>query len=126
MSNLSNHAETLALTWLMTAGSATRPTSWYVALHTGDPGETGASSEVSGTGYARQSAAFDAPASGATANTADLTFTAGGAWGTVTHASIWDAVSGGNCLWQGTCTNKAITSGDVYKFLAGALDLALA
>ena len=46
MSCLSDYAENLVLTWLLTATAATRPSAWYVALHTGDPGETGASNEV--------------------------------------------------------------------------------
>ena len=34
MAALSDYAEKLLLDWSMTAGSATRPTAWYVALYT--------------------------------------------------------------------------------------------
>ena len=126
MSALSNHAESLLMTWLMTGDSATRPSAWYVALHTGDPGETGASGEVSGNGYARQAATWNTVSGGATDNASAVTFTAaGGGWGTITHASIWSAASGGNCFWKGAVTNKTVADGDSYQFAAGALDVSL-
>ena len=37
MSALSDHAENLILNFLMTSGTATRPTAWYVALYTVAP-----------------------------------------------------------------------------------------
>jgi len=99
-------------------------TTAYVSLHTGDPGETGAD-EAAGGSYARQSAAFDASASGATANAADITFTAMPT-ATITHIGVWDASTTGNFLWGGAASaSKALTSGDEYKILEGDLDVTL-
>ena len=98
MSALSNSAEKLLLDFLMTTGTATRPTAWYVALYTAAPndastGSTGGT-EVSGNGYSRQAVTFAAAATpgGTTTSTDAQSFTAsGGDFGTVTHMAIIDA-----------------------------------
>ena len=59
MSALSDHAENLILNFLMTSGTATRPTAWYVALYTVAPSDAGGGTEVSGNGYSRQTVAWD-------------------------------------------------------------------
>lgn len=129
MSDLTDHAENLLLDWLMTAGAATRPTAWYVALHTSAPTDAAPSTgELSGLGYARQAATFTV--TGDTAdNDADLTFGPNTTtdWGTVTHASIWDALTTGNCLWHGALTaSKAVAVGDEFKIAAGSLTVTMA
>jgi len=130
MAALSDYAEKLVLDWLMTTGSATRPTTWYIALYTGAPSDSGGGTEVSGNGYARQSVAFDAASSpgGTTANSADVSFTAsGGSFGTVTHLGIFDASTSGNLIWHGSLTaSKAIDDGDTLTFTAGNIDLTMA
>ena len=130
MSALSNYAEKLLLDWLMTTGSATRPTAWYVGLFTAAPSDSGGGTEVSGSGYARQSATFAAATSGAgtTDNSAAVTFTAaGGSWGTITHIGIFDALTTGNLLWHGAMTaSKTIADGDTLEFAIGNIDLTLA
>lgn len=130
MAALSDHAEKLLLDWLMTTGSATRPTNWYVALYTAAPSDSGGGTEVSGSGYARQSATFAAASTpgGTTSNTNAVTFTAaGGSWGSVTHLGIFDALSGGNLLWHGALVApKTIADGDTLEFAIGNIDLTIA
>ena len=130
MAALSDHAEKLLLDFLMTTGTATRPTNWYVALYTGAPSDSGGGTEVSGAGYARQSVAFDAATSpgGTTSNSGDVSFTAaGGNYGTVTHLGIFDASSSGNLLWHGALTaDKTVEDGDTITFTAGNIDLTMA
>jgi hypothetical protein len=130
MAALSDHAEKLLLDFLMTTGTATRPTNWYVALYTAAPSDSGGGTEVSGAGYARQSVAFDAAATpgGTTSNSADVSFTAaGGNYGTVTHLGIFDASSSGNLLWHGALTaDKTVEDGDTITFTAGNIDLTMA
>lgn len=130
MSALSDYAEKLLLDWMMTTGSATRPTAWYVALYTAAPSDSGGGTEVSGNGYSRQSATFDAATSGAgtTSNTGAVTFTAsGGNWGTITHIGIHDASTSGNLLWSGSMTaSKTVNDGDTLEFAIGNIDLTLA
>lgn len=130
MAALSDHAEKLLLDWLMTNGTATRPTSWYVALYTAAPSDSGGGTEVSGSGYSRQSVTFDAASSpgGTTSNSSEVTFTAsGGSFGTVTHIGIFDASTSGNLLWHGALNaSKTIDDGDALVFATGNIDLTLA
>lgn len=130
MAALSDHAEKLLLDFLMTTGTATRPTNWYVALYTGAPSDSGGGTEVSGAGYARQAVTFDAATSpgGTTSNSGDVSFTAaGGNYGTVTHLGIFDASSSGNLLWHGALTaDKTVEDGDTITFTAGNIDLTMA
>jgi hypothetical protein len=128
MTALADFAENLVLNWLLTDGAATRPTSWFVALHTGDPGESGSANELVGNGYARQAVTFEDAASGATQNEAQLTFgpNTGTNWGQVTHISVWDAASGGNCLFKGALSSAVtINVGDSLVIGAGNLDISL-
>ena len=126
--SFSNSTETLVLNWLLTAGSATRPTAWYLALFTSNPDEDGSGTEVStsGTAYARQTAAFTV--SGNTAsNSAAIEFpTATASYGTVSHVGVYDASTGGNLIaYAALSTAKAIDTGDVLRVPAGDLDITL-
>jgi hypothetical protein len=130
MSALSDHAEKLVLDWLMTTNSVSRPTAWYLALFTTATDDAGGGTEVSGNGYARQSVTFNAASSpgGTTSNASEVSFTAsGGDWGTITHAAIFDASTGGNMLWHGALSSqRTVNDGDTLSFAAGAIDLTLA
>ena len=130
MAALSDYAEKLLLDFLMTTGTATRPTNWYVALYTGAPSDSGGGTEVSAGGYARQSVSFNAASSpgGTTSNSNEVSFTAsGGDYGTVTHMGIFDASSSGNLLWHGALTaSKTVADGDTLTFAAGNIDLTMA
>ena len=126
--SFSNSTETLVLNWLLTAGSATRPTAWYLALFTSNPDEDGSGTEVTtvGTAYARQTAAFTV--SGNTAsNSAAIEFpTATASYGTVSHVGVYDASTGGNLIaYAALTTAKAIDTGDVLRVNLGELDIAL-
>lgn len=127
MSALSDHAENLILDWLMTNGSATRPTAWYVALFTAAPNDAGGGTEVSGGSYARQAVTFTVTGDTAS-NSGAVNFTAsGGDFGTVTHVGIFDASSSGNLLWHGALSaSKSIVDGDTLSFAIGNIDLTMA
>jgi hypothetical protein len=124
--SFTNATETLVLQWLLTAGSPTRPTAWYIGLFTDAPSESGTGTEVSGSGYARQSATFTV--SGDTAsNSAAIEFPeATGSWGTITNAAVFDAVSGGSMIAKGALTvSKTIGSGDILRIAIGGFDVTL-
>jgi len=129
MPGFTNFSEDLVLDFLFTASTATRPTAWYVALYTVAPGEAGGGTECSGTSYARQSASFTvsgtAPAQAA--NSAAVEFpTAGGSWGTIVAAGVFDASTSGNLLaYADLTTSKTIDTGDVLRFNTGTLIVTL-
>lgn len=71
----------------------------YVALYSTDPTDADTGTELSGSGYARQTVSFVAPSGGTTSNDADIVFPAATAdWVTVTHVGIRDASTGGNLI----------------------------
>lgn len=133
MSGLTNYSETLLLQWLLTATATTRPTAWYVALHTADPTETGAANEVvTGTDadYVRKTLTFANPVadSGQIVSTVAASWTVDVASGgyTVTHISIKDALTAGNTLFKGSLpVPRALTANQVLTFSIGDIIAAL-
>jgi hypothetical protein len=123
---LTNTFETTVLTWLLTTGSATRPTTWYVALFTDDPGESGAGTEISGGSYARTAVTFTVTGDTAS-NSGAVEFPAAStSWGTITHIGVMDAATSGNMIVYAALTaSKTIASGDVFRIPAGDLDITL-
>lgn len=128
----SNYLENALLDHVFGGGDYTRPATLYVSLHTGDPGETGAS-EATGTSYARVSVTnnntnFPSASGGAKSNGAIIQFATpgSGGWGTVTHVGIFDASTSGNFICGGALSvSKTINQGDDIEFAVGDLDLTL-
>jgi hypothetical protein len=130
MSSFTNYTENLVLTWLLTNGSATRPTAWFVGLFTAAPSDTGGGTEVSGSGYAREATGTITVSGTATTATNDAAIefdpASGGNWGTITHAAIFDASTGGNMIaWAQLTTSRTINDGDVFRIPAGSLTVTL-
>jgi hypothetical protein len=106
--------------------------SFYVSLHTGDPGEAGdqTTSETTYGTYARQAVARTAggwTVTGDTAsNAAVITFpTATSGPSTITHFGIGSAVSAaGNLFFSGTlAASRIINTGITPSFAIGELDV---
>lgn len=78
----------------------TAPTALYVKLHTGDPGSAGTANAAAGS-TTRVVATLAAPSGNAVALTGTPpTWTNGGTNETITHISVWDAVTSGNFLFS--------------------------
>jgi len=136
MSAATDAAEVLALNFLLTTGTATRPTSWFIGLHTGDPGESGTANEVANLySYARTAVTFDAAASPSTGltfcdNSATVTFptASGGNFGTITHISIKASATYATTTsyFKGALTtSKTVNDGDTFQIQAGQLVISL-
>jgi hypothetical protein len=130
MSSFTNYTENLALTWLFTGSSATRPTAWFVGLFTAAPSDTGGGTEVTGSGYARVATGTISGSGTATTftNAAAIEFGAasGGNWGTIGWAAIFDASTSGNMIaWAPLTTAKAINDGDIFRIPANSLSITL-
>lgn len=108
-------------------GSST-PGSFYVSLHTADPGETGdqTTSEIGYTLYARVAVARSGAGWTVTANsvsnTASITFPTGsGGSGTATHGAIGTAsTSTGHRLYNGTVTPNIVCGSGITPILTTA------
>lgn len=129
MSDLSNYAENALVNHLLRNTALTSPTTVYLALFTAvTDAEAGTGTELAVSGYARQAVAFDAPSNGATQNSAIEDFGPLTGSGTVTHAALFDAVSGGNAISviKALAASKTFASGDTIRFAAGDIDFSLA
>lgn len=124
--NWANIGDATGLRGSTTAGS------FYISLHTADPGETGSqtTNETAYTNYARVAVARSG--SGWTvsgnnnSNTSAITFAQCGASGaTITHFGVGTASSGtGNLIFKGALDSSlAVSNGITPSFAAGALDV---
>jgi hypothetical protein len=144
MAGMTDYLENKLVDHIFRATSFTMPSTLYVSLHTADPGETGATAEVSGNGYVRaqlnpsttnwrntQNSGTGASTgtAGATKNAVAVTWPTptGAGWGTVTHFAIWDASTGGNCLVKGQlASGKTIDADDIVTAAIDALTVTFA
>ena len=107
----------------------TTPGTVYLALYTAAPSDTGGGTEVSGGSYARISCAFSVsgtdPTTATNSSAAEFA-TATGSWGSIGWVGVFDASTSGNMLaWSALTTAKTVSSGDVFRFDAGDLDITL-
>jgi len=132
MSAFTNDMESLILNHIFLNTDFTRPGTIYVALHDADPTDAGTVSEISGNAYARQpvvtgaSSEWNEVGGGTVDNSGTIEFPAAtpSDWGTITHVSLWNAVSGGTALFQGVLSSsKIIAASDIFRFDAGDLDI---
>lgn len=119
--SLTNYGENRILELFKGAGT------YYLALFTVSPSESGDGTEISAGGYARQKVTFGSAAGGAMSNSAAIEFpTATADWGTANGLALFDAVTGGNMLWYGAITNpKILYAGDIYRINIGNLTLTM-
>ena len=131
MAGFTDYLENKVLLHVFGGTAYTAPSTLYVGLFTAAPSDTGGGTECSGGSYARKSMP-DMTVSGTSptqaTNGAAVEFaTATGAWGTVTHCGVFDAASSGNLLgWAALTASNTVSSGDVFRFDAGDLDITLA
>lgn len=122
MSDLPAAQENAAGAAIVTAG-----TTYYLSLHTADPGTTGAS-EVTGGSYVRKAIVFNTWASGATASNAAIAFTgmpseSGNLW-----IGIWTASTAGTFLWGSptAAVTGPVAAGATVNFASGAVTASVA
>lgn len=134
MTILSDFSEDLALVFLFTTDSiATRPATWFLSLHDGDPADTGANELTSGedsgyTGAIRPAIAFSKLANNSVDNDANVSYTPTDGTNIITHIGIWSSatVGGGNYLAGGVLDGpRTITSTAPLTIAAGDLIIAL-
>jgi hypothetical protein len=135
---LTNFAENKVIDATLRAQAIGTPATWYVALYTACPTDTGGGTEVTGGNYARvavtagltqwagtQSAGSTTASSGTggtSSNNAAINFpTPSASWGTVVCWGLTDASSAGNLwIYSALTVNKTINIGDTVSFAAGA------
>jgi len=128
MSAMSDYLENEILDHILGTGAYTMPSTVYVGLSTGSFNDDNSGTELTGNGYARESIAFAAAASGTASNSGAVEFSAAtGSWGTVSHFGLFDASTSGNLLIHGALTaSKVIDTGDILKIAVGDMDITAA
>lgn len=127
--SFTNYLEDAVLDHVFGGNAYTAPSTLYVGLFTAAPSDTGGGTEVSGGGYARQTATFTVSGTEPTeaTNSAPIDYpTATADLGTITHVGVFDALTSGNLLaYASVSTSKTINTGDVLRIPAGDLDIQL-
>lgn len=120
--SISNYAELKILDHTTGTASWTAPSTVYLKLHTGDPGEAGTSNAATET--TRKSVAFSAASSGSISSSATVEWTNVSTTETYSHWSLWDNSTAGNCLWSGALSSSAaVTTGDTFQITSLTLSL---
>jgi len=129
MAGFSDYLEDKVLDHVFGGNAYSAPSTLYVALFTVAPSDTGGGTEVSGGGYTRKTAAFSVSGTNPTtaSNTAAIEYpTATANYGTVVAVGVFDAASSGNLLaYANLSTSKVVSSGDIFRFNTGDLDITL-
>jgi len=120
--SISNYAENKILDHVTGEAAWTMPTTVYVKLHTGDPGEAATSNAATET--TRKAASWAVASSGSIATSATIEWTNVSTTETYTHWSLWDASTAGNALWTGALSaSAAVTAGDTFQITSLTLSL---
>ena len=128
MGSISNFLENELLDHIFNA-AYTPPANVFIGLSTADPlDDASGLAEPVGNNYSRVTITFATAASRAVDQKAKVTFpTASGAWGTLTHYGIFDAVSAGNMLAHGALnTSKGVVNGNVPYVTASEVNISFA
>jgi len=127
MAEFSNYLENKVLDHVLRNTSYTSPSTVYVGLFLSDPTDAGSGTECTGSAYARQALSVTTASGGIVTSSADVTFPqATGAWGTITHLGLLDALTSGNLLMHTPLTtSKSIDNGDILKISSGNLTVTL-
>ena len=130
MAGFTDYLEDKVLEHVFGGNAYSAPGTLHVALYTVAPSDTGGGTEVSGGGYVRKTSTFNVSGTNPTTatNAAAIEYpTATANYGTVVAVGIFDASSSGNLLAYANLTSsKVVSTGDVFRFNAGDLDVTLA
>ena len=130
MAGFSDYLEDKVLEHVFGGNAYSAPSTLYVALYTSAPSDTGGGTEVSGGGYVRKTSTFNVSGTNPTtaSNAGAVEYpTATADYGTVVAVGIFDASSSGNLLaYANLTTSKVVSTGDVFRFNTGDLDVTLA
>ena len=136
MSGFTNYLEDKLMAHTFGGVAYTAPAQWYVGLQTSTPSDSSGGVEVTGGAYARQPVSWTIQSGGVSksSNSAALTFPAASTdWGLVTHAGVYDSLSGGNLVAFevltktdfATANSKQVNTGDILKIDTSNLQITL-
>lgn len=122
--SFSNFLENELLDHVFAPAAYTAPATIYAKLHLGDPGEDGTLAPAVET--TRKAVSFGVAAAGLISNDAQVQWTSLPAAETISHMSLWDAATAGNCLGAGAlAAAKTVAIGDTLTVPVGDFDVTL-
>lgn len=130
MAGPTNYFANLLINYLFRGDAMTPPATYYLALFTATPSDSGGGTEVAGGAYARLAltrnttvwAVSTARQMGLSSSGSFVEATAN--WGTITAVAIFDAATAGNMLWWGPLDSaQIINAGDTFKVPASTAGL---
>lgn len=126
----SNFLENQLITAVLDGGTYTGPTTLYLSLYSTAPTESSAGTELSGSGYARQTVTFSVDVTTIldqtqATNTANVTFGPATAdWSTATGWAVTDQSTAGNVLFYNTFnTGQTVRNTKSLTIVAGNLTI---
>lgn len=100
----------------------TPPTTYYAALFTASPGETGGGTEASAGSYARQSCTFTIDGSAAQSAAVVEFPISTSDHGSITAVGVFDSLSSGNLIaYHALSPTKTYNTGETIRVPAGSL-----
>lgn len=126
MGSITNYFENKIVSHVMSGTAWTPPTTYYAALFTATPGETGGGTEASAGAYARQACTFMTTASEAE-NAAQIEFPVSTSdHGTITAVGLYDAATSGNLVaFHALSPTKTYNTGETIRIPAGEFTITL-
>jgi len=106
--------------------SYTGPATVYVALYSTAPTASTSGTELSGSGYTRESVTFDAPSAGTVASNVAVTFGPASAdWSPAVAIATVDASTGGNIMWFKTIATQLVKNGNTLELASGDITITI-
>lgn len=116
----------LLLQWGMNIGSPGRLTTFYVALNTGDPGTDGSNQSAVFARVQHDTWSSGGPADGTVQNSGIILTGAASGDETVTHFSVWSAVTGGTYYFGDALDiSRDVITNDTISFADGAMTVSI-
>ena len=106
--------------------SYTSPATVYVALYSTAPTASTAGTELSGSGYTRETVTFSAPTAGVVASNVAVTFGAATAdWLPAVAMATVDASTSGNIMWFKNIATQLVKNGDSLTLDSGDITITI-
>ena len=106
--------------------SYTSPATVYVALYSTTPTASTAGTELSGSGYTRETVTFAAPSAGTVASNVAVTFGAATAdWLPAVAIAVTDASTSGNIMWFKTIATQVVKNGNSLTLDSGDITITI-
>ncbi len=121
--DFTNYGAEQTLRWVLGQTAQTPPAEFFVALHIGDPGNAGVNNPAGETLRVEYIPDAINVVGGVTGeafvlNNGDINWTNLAATETLSHVSIWDALTGGNSWYKGPLVAPvAVVAGGNFQFL---------